>query len=128
MTILKSISTDKAPGAAGPYSQGILLGNLIFVSGQIPIDPLTGDMVDGDIKAQTAQVLRNVSAVLEAAGSSLGNVVKTTVYLADLASFGEMNKAYADSFGQHRPARATVEVGLPAGVAIEIDAIAVPGE
>ncbi|HIF39350.1 MAG TPA: RidA family protein [Gemmatimonadetes bacterium] len=126
MTILKSISTDKAPGAAGPYSQGIRLGDLIFVSGQIPIDPLTGKMVDGDIGEQTARVLQNVSAVLEAAGSSLDCVVKTTVYLADLGSFGEMNKIYAKSFGEHRPTRATVEVGLPAGVAIEIDAIAVP--
>ncbi len=103
------------------------MGDLIFVSGQIPVDPGTGNIVDGDIEKQTAQVFRNIAAVLEESGSSLSKVVKTTVYLADLASFGEMNRVYAESFGDHRPARATVEVGLPVGVSIEVDAIAVPG-
>jgi 2-iminobutanoate/2-iminopropanoate deaminase len=125
MAGLKPIKTEKAPGAIGPYSQGIHIGDLIFVSGQIPIDPATGNMTEGDVGAQTVQVLRNVSGVLEAAGSSLDRVVKTTVYLADLSSFQEMNTAYAEYFGSHRPARATVEVGLPEGIAIEIDAIAV---
>lgn len=127
MTILKSIKTEKAPSAIGPYSQGMQVGDLIFVSGQIPVDPGTGNIVDGDIEKQTAQVFRNIAAVLEESGSSLSKVVKTTVYLADLASFGEMNRVYAESFGDHRPARATVEVGLPVGVSIEVDAIAVPG-
>ena len=127
MAILKSIETSKAPGAIGPYSQGIQMGDLIFVSGQIPIDPNTGSMVDGGIESQTAQVIKNVSGVLEASGSSLNEVVKTTVYLADLNLFQEMNKVYAESFEGHRPARATVEVGLPEGISIEIDAIAVIG-
>ncbi len=127
MTALKSIKTSKAPGAIGPYSQGIQMGELIFVSGQIPVDPNTGNMVHGGIKNQTAQVLENISGVLESSGSCLGKVIKTTVYLSDLSLFQNMNEVYAESFGDHRPARATVEVGLPEGVSIEIDAIAVAG-
>ena len=127
MTALKSIKTSKAPGAIGPYSQGIQMGELIFVSGQIPVDPNTGNMVHGGIKNQTAQVLENISGVLESSGSCLGKVIKTTVYLSDLSLFQNMNEVYAESFGDHRSARATVEVGLPEGVSIEIDAIAVAG-
>ena len=121
----QAISTPLAPAAIGPYSQAIRSGNLLFLSGQIPLDPATGHIVEGDAAVQTARVLKNLSAILEAAGSSLGQVLKTTVYLKDLTDFVMMNEVYARFFGDCPPARATVEVaGLPRGVAVEIDLIA----
>jgi len=121
----QAISTPLAPAAIGPYSQAIRSGNLVFVSGQIPLDPQTGDIVEGDAAVQTARVLQNLSAILEAAGSSLGQVLKTTVYLRDLADFAMMNEVYARFFDDVPPARATVEVArLPRNVSVEIDLIA----
>ena len=103
------ISTDKAPGAIGPYSQAVKVGDLIFCSGQIPIDPATGEFVSQDVAEQTKQVLTNLSAVLDAAGSSLGKVVKTTVFLADMGEFAAMNEVYSQFFSDNKPARATVQ-------------------
>ncbi len=121
----QAISTSQAPAAIGPYSQAIRSGNLIFLSGQIPVDPETGHVVEGDAAVQTARVLRNLSVILDAAGSSLGQVVKATVYLRDMADFGMMNEVYARFFGDCPPARATVEVArLPRNVSVEIDLIA----
>ena len=121
----QAISTPLAPAAIGPYSQAIRSGNLVFLSGQIPLDPQTGNMVEGDAAVQTARVLQNLSAILEAAGSSLGQVLKTTVYLRDLADFAMMNEVYARFFDDVPPARATVEVArLPRNVSVEIDLIA----
>jgi len=121
----QAISTPLAPAAIGPYSQAIRSGNLVFLSGQIPLDPQTGNIVEGDAAVQTARVLQNLSAILEAAGSSLGQVLKTTVYLKDLADFGMMNEVYARFFDDTPPARATVEVArLPRNVSVEIDLIA----
>jgi len=120
------IQTDKAPAAIGPYSQAIKCGGVLFISGQIPVDPDTGEIVAGDIKAQTKRVLDNLKAILAAAGLDLSAVVKTTVYLSDMNDFPEMNEVYADYFSHAPPARATVQVaGLPKGVSVEIDAIAV---
>jgi 2-iminobutanoate/2-iminopropanoate deaminase len=120
-----AISTPLAPAAIGPYSQAIRSGNLVFLSGQIPLDPQTGNIVEGDAAVQTARVLQNLSAILEAAGSSLGQVLKTTVYLRDLADFAMMNEVYARFFDDTPPARATVEVArLPRNVSVEIDLIA----
>jgi 2-iminobutanoate/2-iminopropanoate deaminase len=120
------IETKDAPAAVGPYSQAVVAGDLVLCSGQIPLDPATGRMVEGDIAVQTQRVLDSLAAVLAAAGSDLAHVVKTTVFLADLADFNAMNEAYARCFGDHRPARSTVEAGkLPRGAKIEIDAIAV---
>ena len=122
----KIISTNEAPKAIGPYSQGIKVGDFVFVSGQIPLDPETGIAVSGDIAVQTERVLRNISAVLLAVGSSLEDVVKTTVYLKDLTDFPAFNESYAKFFKKNPPARATVEVSrLPKDVMIEIDAVAV---
>jgi 2-iminobutanoate/2-iminopropanoate deaminase len=118
------ISTENAPGAIGPYSQAIKTGNMVFVSGQIPIDPATGDFVSNDVSEQTEQVLKNLSAVLEAAGSSLNNVVKTTVFLADMNDFAAMNEIYAKYFSENKPARATVQAArLPRDARVEIEAI-----
>lgn len=125
MDDLKFINTRNAPAALGPYSQAVIAGEWVFASGQIPIDPATGDLIDGGIGEQTDRVLNNLASVLREAGLSLSRVVKTTVYLADMETFGEMNEVYAKHFGDHRPARATVEVAaLPKSVGIEIDAIA----
>ena len=122
----ESISTKDAPSAIGPYSQAVSSGNLTFLSGQIPIDPATGEVVTGSVAEQTKQVLVNLRAVLKAAGLDMTNVVKTTVYLTDLATFTEMNEIYATFFIEPYPARATVEVSkLPKDVQIEIDATAV---
>ena len=119
------ISTPKAPAAIGPYSQALRIGNLIFVSGQIPLDPATGQLVGKDIARQTERVLKNLAAILEAAGSNLDRAVKTTVYLRDLNDFSGMNEVYAGFLGASPPARATVQVArLPRDVAIEIDLIA----
>jgi 2-iminobutanoate/2-iminopropanoate deaminase len=121
----EAISTARAPAAIGPYAQAIRAGNLLFVSGQIPLDPATGQMVDGDIAVQTERVLKNLAAILEAAGSSLARVLKTTVYLRDLEDFAQMNTVYAKFLGKHPPARATVQVArLPRDAAVEIDLIA----
>lgn len=124
----QAISTAQAPTAIGPYSQAIRSGNLIFVSGRIPLDPATGQLVEGDAAVQTERVLRNLAAILEAAGSSLAQVLKTTVYLKDLGDFGKMNEVYARFYGDCPPARATVEVArLPRDVSVEIDLIAEVG-
>jgi 2-iminobutanoate/2-iminopropanoate deaminase len=122
----ESVSTDKAPGAIGPYSQAIKAGGLVFCSGQIPIDPATGEFVSNDVTEQTEQVLKNLSAVLEAAGTSLGGVVKTTVFLADMSDFAAMNEVYGKYFNQTKPARATVQAArLPRDARVEIECIAV---
>jgi len=118
--------TEDAPRAIGPYSQAIVAGDLVFCSGQVPLDPATGSLVEGDIALQTGRVLDNLAAILEAAGSDLAHVVKTSVFLADLGDFGAMNEAYALRFGQHRPARSTFQVGaLPRGARVEIECVAV---
>jgi len=125
MMTKETISTDKAPGAIGPYSQAIRVGDLVFCSGQIPIDPVTGEFVSQDVAEQTKQVLKNLSAVLEAAGSGLGKVVKTTVFLADMGDFAAMNDVYAEFFSENKPARATVQAArLPRDARVEIDCIA----
>jgi 2-iminobutanoate/2-iminopropanoate deaminase len=120
------VATPNAPQAVGPYSQGVRVGDLIFTAGQVAIDPRTpGKLVPGGIQEQTEQVLKNVSAILDASGSSLDHVVKTTVYLVDMAEFAAMNAVYARYLGQSLPARATVQVAaLPLGARIEIDAVA----
>jgi 2-iminobutanoate/2-iminopropanoate deaminase len=119
------IATDRAPRAIGPYSQAVLSNGLAFLSGQIPLDPATNQIVEGDIAAQTERVLENLTAVLAAGGSSLAQVLKTTVYLKDMAEFPRMNEVYARYFPENPPARATVEVArLPRDVRVEIDAIA----
>jgi len=120
------ISTDKAPGAIGPYSQAIKAGGMLFCSGQIPIDPGTGEFVPGGVAEQTEQVFKNLTAVLEAGGSSLDGVVKTTVFLADMGDFAAMNDIYAKYFDSNKPARATVQAArLPRDAKVEIDCIAV---
>jgi 2-iminobutanoate/2-iminopropanoate deaminase len=121
----KHIQTPQAPRPIGPYSQGVIAQGLLFVSGQIPLDPDSGEVVNGEIEAQTAQVLNNVLAILKEAKMGPENVVKTTVFLADLADFPKMNEVYARVLGKEPPARSTVQVaGLPRGVLVEIDAIA----
>lgn len=120
------ISTENAPGAIGPYSQAVKTGNMVFLSGQIPIDPQTGEFVAGGVAEQTEQVLKNLSAVLEAAGTSLNDVVKTTVFLADMNDFTAMNEVYARYFSENKPARATVQAArLPRDARVEIECIAI---
>lgn len=120
------VSTDKAPRAIGPYSQAVVAGDLVFTAGQIALDPGTMELVGGDVAAQTDRVLKNLAAVLEAAGSSLGHVIRTTVYLTDMADFAKMSEVYARHFGDHRPARSTVAVAaLPKQARVEIDTVAV---
>lgn len=122
----QTVSTKHAPKAIGPYSQAVVANGFAFLSGQIPLDPATGELIEGDIAAQTARVLDNLKAVLEACESSLEQVVKTTVYLKDMAEFGKMNEVYAQYFPDNPPARATVEAArLPRNVRVEIDCIAV---
>jgi len=124
----RPVRTDGAPRAIGPYSQGIRVdgGAFVFVSGQVPIDPATGALISGGIREQTARVLANLRAILEASDASLRSVIKTTVFLADMNDFAEMNAVYADHFGDDPPARSTVEVSrLPKDARIEIDAIAI---
>jgi 2-iminobutanoate/2-iminopropanoate deaminase len=119
------VATPQAPPAIGPYSQAVIGNNLAFLSGQIPLDPATGQIVEGGIAVQTERVLENLKAVLEACGSSLARVLKTTVYLKDMSEFPAMNEVYARYFPENPPARATVEVSrLPREVRVEIDAIA----
>src|SRR6202051_1207894 len=119
------IATENAPKAIGPYSQAVVSNGFAFLSGQIPLDPSTGQVIDGDIAAQTQRVLENLKAVLEACGSSLDKVVKTTVYLKDMDEFARMNEVYARYFPENPPARATVEAArLPRDVRVEIDCIA----
>jgi 2-iminobutanoate/2-iminopropanoate deaminase len=119
------ISTQDAPQAIGPYSQGMRLGNLVFTAGQIPLDPATGKLVEGDIVEQTDRVMRNLQGVLAASGSSLDRVVKTTCFLADLDDFARFNEVYARYFQTDPPARSTVQVGrLPAGARVEVECIA----
>ncbi|MBR2237705.1 MAG: RidA family protein [Prevotella sp.] len=121
----KVISTTKAPSAIGPYSQAIQVGNLVYTSGQIPIDPATGVFVEGDIKEQTRQSLLNVKAVLEEAGLTMGDVVKTTVFMADMNDFVDMNAVYAEFFSEPYPARSAVAVKtLPKGALVEIEVVA----
>lgn len=123
---MEIVATEKAPGAIGPYSQAVKAGGMVFCSGQIPIDIVTGEFVSDDVAEQTEQVLKNLSAVLEAAGTSLNKVVKTTVFLADMNDFAAMNEVYAKYFGGNKPARATVQAArLPRDARVEIDCIAV---
>ncbi|WP_066503355.1 RidA family protein [Abyssisolibacter fermentans] len=120
------IYTEKAPNAVGPYSQGMKVGNMVFTSGQIPLDPATGKLVEGDIQAEARQSLENLKAVLEEAGAKLENVVKTTVFIQDMAQFGQINEIYGQYFKDHKPARSCVQIGkLPLGANVEIEAIAV---
>lgn len=120
------ISTEKAPGAIGPYSQAIKTGGFIFCSGQIPIDPATGEFVSNDVAEQTEQVFKNLDAVLRAGGSGLENVVKTTVFLADMGDFAAMNDVYGRYFTDNKPARATVQAArLPRDARVEIECIAI---
>ncbi len=124
----RAVDTQKAPRAIGPYSQAIMAGGWVFAAGQIPIDPNTGEIVEGTIEEQTKRVLENLKAVLEAAGTDLSHVVKTTVFLKSMTDFGSFNEVYASFFSEPYPARATVEVsGLPKGALLEIEAIAILG-
>jgi 2-iminobutanoate/2-iminopropanoate deaminase len=119
------VLTAQAPAPIGPYSQAVRCGNLLFLSGQIPLDPATGQIVEGGVAVQTERVLRNLAAVLESAGASLAQVLKTTVYLKDLADFGAMNEVYGRFFGANPPARSTLQAArLPRDASIEIDLIA----
>ncbi|HSI87853.1 MAG TPA: RidA family protein [Pyrinomonadaceae bacterium] len=121
----ETVSTENAPGAIGPYSQAVKANGMVFCSGQIPIDPATGEFVSDDVAEQTEQVLKNLGAVLEAAGSSFDHVVKTTVFLADMGDFAAMNEVYGRYFSDNKPARATVQAaGLPKNARVEIDCIA----
>ena len=121
----EAIETDRAPAAIGPYSQAVRAGQFVFLSGQVPLDPATGEIIDGDVAAQAHRVMQNLDAVLNAAGTSLDSVVRTTVYLADLADFAVVNEVYGSYFQDPAPARATVQVArLPKDARVEIDAIA----
>jgi 2-iminobutanoate/2-iminopropanoate deaminase len=121
----RPISTEHAPAAIGPYSQAILAGDLLFTSGQIALDPATGNMVTGGVEAEARQVIANLTKVLEASGASWADVVKTTIFLADMADFAAVNKIYGEAVGSVPPARSTVQAaGLPRGARVEIEAIA----
>jgi 2-iminobutanoate/2-iminopropanoate deaminase len=125
MSKLERVHTDRAPAAIGPYSQAIVSDGWVFCSGQIPLDPATGELNTGDVAAQTDLCLKNLAQVLEAAGSSLQSVVKTTVFLSDMNTFAEMNEVYAQHFGDHRPARAAVQAAaLPKFCDVEIECVA----
>jgi 2-iminobutanoate/2-iminopropanoate deaminase len=124
----KVIQTDKAPKAIGPYSQAIATDTMVYTAGQIGLIPATGDLIEGGVEEQTRQALTNISAVLEAAGSSVSKVVKTTVFLKDMGDFPKMNSIYAEFFGENPPARSTIAVaGLPKGASVEIEAVALIG-
>jgi 2-iminobutanoate/2-iminopropanoate deaminase len=123
---VRIIHTEKAPAAIGPYSQAVIAGNFMFTAGQIAIDPATGQVVQGDVVAQTERVMRNLTALLDSAGAAWADVVKTTVYLHDMADFPRVNEVYGRMIGDARPARSTVQVSaLPRGVLVEIDAVVV---
>ena len=123
-TTRKHVSTTDAPTPIGPYSQALRSGNFVFTSGQIPLDPSTGALVEGDFEASARRVFENLSAVLTAAGCTFSNVVKATVYLADLGDFQQLNAIYAEYFGDHKPARSTVQAAaLPKGARVEIDCV-----
>ena len=125
---MEYIKSDKAPKAVGPYSQAVKVGSFLFISGQIAINPETGKLEGKTVAEQTARVLKNIEAILREAGFSKNNVVKTTVYLKDIDDFAEMNRVYSEFFGEHKPARATVEVSnLPLGALVEIEAVAYKG-
>jgi 2-iminobutanoate/2-iminopropanoate deaminase len=125
---LETVSTPDAPKAIGPYAQAVVAGDLIYTAGQIALDPATMEVVPGGVAEQTERVMRNLAAVLAAAGSDLSRVVKTTVFLADMADFGAVNEVYGRAFGAHRPARSTVAAaGLPRNVRVEIEVVAVRG-
>jgi 2-iminobutanoate/2-iminopropanoate deaminase len=122
----EAVRTEKAPAAIGPYSQAVRMGNLLFCSGQIPLDPATGELVTGDVAAQTRQVFANLGAVLSEAGAGFEHVARTTVYLADMGDFAAMNAVYATFFNAPAPARSTIQAaGLPRNARVEIDVIAV---
>jgi 2-iminobutanoate/2-iminopropanoate deaminase len=124
---LQAISTEKAPAAIGPYSQAIQAGGLLFCSGQIPLDPVSGEVVAGDVRRQAEQVMENIAAVLSAAGAGFNDVVKATVFLVEMGDFGAVNEVYGRYFTGHKPARSTVAVkALPRGVLLEIEVIACP--
>lgn len=119
------VITDKAPAAIGPYSQAVKFGNLIYCSGQIPLDPSTGEMVTGDITIQAERVMNNIAALLHAAGAGFDNVIKSTIYLVDMADFASVNEVYGGCFKNHKPARSTVAVkALPRGAMLEIEVVA----
>ena len=125
MSELRTIAVENAPKAIGPYAQGIAAGGFLFTAGQVPLDPATMKLVSGTIAEETNRVFDNLTAILAGAGCGLNDVVKTTVFLTDMGSFAEMNGAYAARFGDHRPARSTVQVGaLPAGARVEIEVVA----
>jgi 2-iminobutanoate/2-iminopropanoate deaminase len=126
MADLRKVQTDQAPAAIGPYSQGIVANGFVYTAGQIPLDPASGQLVEGDIATQTERVMRSLQAILQAAGADLSTVVKTTVFLRDMGDFAAMNEVYGRWFGGHAPARSTVQAArLPRDVAVEIEAIAV---
>ena len=128
MAALEKVQTGGAPAAIGPYSQAIAHGGLVFTAGQIPLDPASMQLVEGDVAAQTERVMQNLSAVLEAAGASLASVIKTVVFLSDMDDFAAMNEVYGRWFGEHAPARSTVQVArLPRDARVEIECIAVAG-
>jgi len=123
--VIETVATDRGPKAIGPYSQAVRANGFVFLSGQIPLDPKTQQLVEGDVAAQTERVLENLKGVVEAAGSSMQHVVKTTVFLADMNDFAAMNEVYSRYFTAHKPARSTVEVArLPKNARVEIDLIA----
>lgn len=124
--MVEVIFTNKAPAAVGPYSQAIKVGNVVYCSGQVPLVPETGLLVEGDIKAQAGQALKNVKAVLDEIGADVTNVVKTTVFILDMEDFGPVNEVYADFFGDHKPARSCVAVAeLPKGARVEVEVLVV---
>lgn len=125
MSDLRFIATDSAPKAIGPYSQGVIANGFLYTAGQIALDPASMEVVVGEVRAQTERVMKNLDAILKAAGASLSRVVKTTVFLADMGDFAAMNEVYARAFGDHKPARSTVAVKtLPKNVLVEIDVVA----
>jgi len=125
MSGMRIVTTDAAPKAIGPYSQGIVANEFLYTAGQVALDPATMEVVAGDVRAQTERVMVNLTAILQAAGTTLGRVVKTTVFLADMTDFPAMNEVYARHFGEHRPARSTVAVRtLPKNALVEIDVVA----
>ena len=125
MADLRFVATEKAPKAIGPYSQAVIANGFVYTAGQVALDPASGQLVEGDVKAQTARVMENLQAVLRAAGTSFSKVVKTTVFLASMDDFAAMNEVYAHAFGDHKPARSTVAVKtLPKNALVEIDVVA----